>query len=113
MVERFYDAASAEAASAEFGRIFSERRNPTDIPDIVIGTEEAPEGRVGLLKLLTRARLAASNGEARRLVQQGGVRIDDEKVADPRAVVVVKDGMILRAGKRGFARITCASCENE
>ncbi len=113
VVERFCDAASAEAASAEFGRIFSERRNPTDIPEIVIGTDEAPEGRVGLLKLLTRARLAASNGEARRLVQQGGVRIDDEKVADPRAVVVVQDGMILRAGKRGFARITCASRENE
>ena len=113
VVERFHDAASAEAASAEFGRVFSERRNPTDIPEIVIGTDEAPEGRVGLLKLLTLARLAASNGEARRLVQQGGVRIDDEKVADPRAVVVVKDGMILRAGKRGFARITCASRERE
>ncbi len=105
IVERFHSANEAAEASAEFARVFSERQNPTDIPDIEIGNDEAPDGEIGLLRLLTLAGLAPSNGEARRLVQQGGVRIDDEKVTDPRMQVQVRDGMIVKAGKRGFARV--------
>ncbi len=101
----FHDDAAAAAASEEFARIFSERRNPTEIPEFAVGAELAPDGQIGLLTLLTATKLAPSNGEARRLVQQGGVRIDDEKVSDPRMTVTITDGQIVRAGKRGFARI--------
>jgi len=106
IVAWFHDEAAARAASEEFARVFSERQNPTDMPEVAIGPDLAPDGRIGLLALITATNLASSNGEARRLVQQGGVRIDDEKVSDPRMTVTLKDGMILRAGKRGFARIT-------
>ncbi len=105
IVAWFHDESAARAASEEFAKVFSERQNPTDMPEIIIGADLASDGRIGLLKLLTTAGLASSNGEARRLVQQGGVRIDDEKVSDPRMTVTIKDGMILRAGKRGFARV--------
>lgn len=101
----FHDEAAAKSASEEFARVFSERQNPTDIPEVVVGPDVAPDGQIGLLNLLTATGLAPSNGEARRLVQQGGVRIDDEKVSDPRMTVTVRDGMVVRAGKRGFARV--------
>ncbi len=106
IVAWFHDETAAQSASEEFARVFSGRQNPTDIPEIVIGPDVATDGQMGLLNLLTTAGLASSNGEARRLVQQGGVRIDDEKISDPRMTIQLKGGMILRAGKRGFARIT-------
>ena len=64
-----------------------------------------PAEEVGLLTLMVQAELAKSNGEARRLVKQGAVRIDDERVLDERAIVMPKEGMVLRSGKRGFAKL--------
>jgi tyrosyl-tRNA synthetase len=52
--------------------------------------------------------LASSNSEARRLVQQGAVSINDEKISDPKAQVEVPEGAILKAGKRKFAKIISA-----
>lgn len=101
----FHGADAARAASEEFARVFSAGETPSDIPDCILGADLAPEGRVGLLTLLTAAKLAPSNAEARRLVQQGGVRIDEVRQTDPRAIIEVKDGMIVRAGKRGYARV--------
>lgn len=107
VVTRFHDAAAALAASTEFAHVFSERRAPSDIPEVTISADLAPNGQIGLTALLVAAGLAPSNGEAKRLVQQGGVRIDDEKVTDPRLQVILRNDMIVRAGKRGFARIKC------
>ncbi len=101
IVERFHDAEAACKASEEFTRVFSERQTPSEMPEVNVG----PDATLGVLTLITRAGLASSNGEARRLVEQGGVRIDDEKITNPRAQVTLRDGMVLRAGKRGFARI--------
>jgi tyrosyl-tRNA synthetase len=55
---------------------------------------------------MVEAGLAKSNGEARRLIKQGAVKINEEKVDDERAQIVPEDGMIIRSGKRGFAKIT-------
>lgn len=100
IVARFHDQAAADDASAEFTRVFSQSEVPSDIPEFQIA-----ESELGLPALLVRCGLASSNGEARRLVEQGAVRIDDQRVTDPRAPVRVRGGMIIRAGKRGFARI--------
>jgi tyrosyl-tRNA synthetase len=64
-------------------------------------------GDTGLIDLVVKAGFAASTSEARRLVQQGGVRINDEQISDVKAVVTPADGMILKVGKRKFARIVC------
>ena len=100
VVERFVDKTAAEDASAEFTRVFAKKALPDELPLVKVPAEE-----VGLLTLMVEADLAKSNGEARRLVKQGAVRIDDERVSDERAIVMPKDGMVLRSGKRGFAKI--------
>ena len=100
VVERFVDKTAAEDASAEFTRVFAEKALPDELPEVTVPAEE-----VGLLTLMVKAELAKSNGEARRLVKQGAVRIDDERVSDERAIVMPKEGMVLRSGKRGFAKI--------
>lgn len=101
IVARFHGEAAAAEASAEFARVFTQSELPSDIPDIHIA-----ESELGVVALLVRCKLAASNGEAKRLVEQGAVRIDEQRVSDPRAVVGLRPGLVVRAGKRGFARIS-------
>jgi tyrosyl-tRNA synthetase len=71
----------------------------------VDATDLLQDGKVWIVKLLTAANMAPSNSEARRLVQQGGVTIDGEKVSDPSANIEIKAGQVLRAGKLKFSRI--------
>jgi tyrosyl-tRNA synthetase len=95
-----YSEEEARAAAEEFTRIFAQKELPDDIPEVAV-----PAGEIGLLNLMVQAGLAKSNGEARRLVKQGAVRIDEEKISDERAQIMPEEGMIIRSGKRGFARI--------
>ncbi|HDY64639.1 MAG TPA: tyrosine--tRNA ligase, partial [Phycisphaerae bacterium] len=62
-------------------------------------------GPIGIVELITLAGFAKSNGEARRLIKQNAVSIDDEKITDIEAKVEPKNGAILRVGKRRFGRI--------
>ena len=102
LVARFIGPDEAKAASEEFTRIFAQNELPDEIPEVVL-----PAGveMIGLLNLMVLAKLAKSNGEARRLVKQGAVRINDEKISDERAEITPEDGMIIRSGKRGFAKV--------
>ena len=63
------------------------------------------QGSMGLAQLLVFCKLASSNSEARRLVEQGAVRLDDVRMTDSKAQVPVRKGLVIRSGKRGFARI--------
>ena len=100
IVARFHGAEAAAHASAEFARVFSKSELPADIAEFHVS-----DSALGLQALLVLCKLAASNSEARRLIDQGAVKVGDEKVTDARLVVQLSDGLILRAGKRGFARI--------
>ena len=100
VVARFIGEEEARAASEEFTRIFAHKELPDEIPEVAV-----PAGGTGLLNLMVLAGLAPSNGEARRLVKQGAVKINDVKVDDERAQIVPEDGMVIRAGKRGFAKL--------
>jgi tyrosyl-tRNA synthetase len=100
VVAKFCGEAAATTASAEFARVFSERQVPTDMPEVTL-----TEGTLGLMALLVKAGLAESNGEAKRLVQQGAVELAGAKLTDPRAQVEITDGAVLRCGKRGFVRL--------
>lgn len=104
VVERFIGEEEAKTASEEFTRIFAQKELPDEIPEVVLPAEE-----IGLLNLMVQAGLAKSNGEARRLVKQGAVKINDEKISDERAQIVPEDGMIIRSGKRGFTKVTIES----
>jgi tyrosyl-tRNA synthetase len=101
---RFAGEAEAEAAEAEFRRVFSQHELPDDMPEFDLEAGERADGlRLGAL--LVKCGLAASNAEARRLAQQGAVRLDGERLTDPNTLVRPAPGSVLRAGKRGFARI--------
>lgn len=105
IVARFHDEDAATTASREFARVFSDNQLPDDIPTVVLTLADDAGGEMGIIDLLTEANLLPSKSEARRLVQQGGVRVNDERITDPKASIRIENGLIVRAGKRGFARI--------
>jgi tyrosyl-tRNA synthetase len=105
IVAKFHDAAAAQEASAEFARVFSKNQLPDDIPTITLPADLVKDGKAGILAVIVHAGLAASNGEARRLVQQGAVHVDDRKIADFKEAIEVKSGTVIRCGKRGFAKL--------
>jgi len=107
IIADFHDAEAAERAEAEFRRIFSERQAPTDVETVTLPAGEAP---MPVVKIVAAAGLAPSNSEARRLVEQGGVYVDDAKIADAKATLESAAGRsyMFKVGKRRFARVTFA-----
>ncbi|HEY7745913.1 MAG TPA: tyrosine--tRNA ligase [Desulfuromonadales bacterium] len=101
LVARFYDLAEAEKAEEEFVHQFKQKEIPDDIQTVRIVSAEP----VWICRLLAEAGIAASNGEARRLIQQGGVKLNGEKVADPDQEILPSGELVLQAGKRRFARV--------
>ena len=101
IVEKFHGAEAATAASAEFARVFAQDQLPDDIPEVAV-----PAQKIGLLNLMVKAGLASSTSEARRLVQAGAVRVGEDKISDFRAEIEPSEGLVIRSGKRGFAKIT-------
>jgi len=103
-VAELHSLEAAEEAQREFERVFSSRNLPTEIPEVTI---ERSHPVILLSGLLREAGLAASNSEARRLIQQGGVRVDGTVVRDVKAEVDAGAGstLLLQAGKRRFAKV--------
>jgi len=108
LVERYHSAEAATAARAEFESVFSKGNRPADIPECELKAAELEDGAIWIVKLVVDAGFAASNGQARRLVRGGGVKINDEKVDDEAGKVEVSDGDVLQVGKRRFACIKLA-----
>ena len=100
IVSQFYDEAAAEAAAAEFDKVFAQRQLPNDIPEIEVAAEP-----VMASKLVLACNLVPSGGEAKRKIKQSAVRIDGVKISDPNAEITPKDDMIVQVGKRKFARL--------
>ena len=100
LVARHYGAEAARAEREEFDRVFRDRELPEEIPDCAIDMAVAWTAGV-----LVREVFKLSGAEARRLVDQGAVTLDGERLQDPLAGVKVRDGSILRAGKRKFAKL--------
>lgn len=102
---RYHGQAAAEAAEREFERVFAARELPEEIPDVPLSRRRLRDGAIRLVHLLVELGLAESNGEARRLISQGGVSLDGKRVADTEAEVPVRDGLLVRVGRRRFARV--------
>jgi len=100
LVADFHDEDAARAAEAEFEKVFADGGVPEDVP------EHTLDAGTALFKLLAAADLAASNSEARRLVQQGAVAIDGDKMDDPFAELERREApYLIKVGKRRFARV--------
>jgi tyrosyl-tRNA synthetase len=103
IVARFHGGANAgENAMQNFIARFQKGEVPQDIPDVNIS---ANNGRVGLPNVLKEAGLVASTSEAIRLIQQGGVRMDGERISDSRLELSSGETHLFQVGKRKFARV--------
>jgi tyrosyl-tRNA synthetase len=96
----FHGDGAADEAEAQFRRVFQQRQLPDDMPEQDLS---APTNVVDLLVLTG---LARSKSEARRLVQQGGVRLDGERIADITHEVALKGEAVMQVGRRRFVRLT-------
>ncbi len=96
----YHGLCAAQEAQSAFEALFSRKEIPDDLEEY-----SCAEPRIRITKLLTDSGLCASGGEAKRLIQGGGVSLDGEKISSPDTEIELKDNMVLRAGKRKFIRI--------
>ena len=104
IVERFHDAKAADAAEAEFNNRFRAGAMPSDIPEVTVA---APDGEIGIARLIKEAGLCPSTGEANRNIEQGGVRVDGDKISS-RGLKLKPGQYTLQVGKRRWAKVTVA-----
>jgi tyrosyl-tRNA synthetase len=102
IVARFHGGAAAEAAEADFAQRFREGVLPEDMPEVAVAA--GAEGIV-ITQLLKQAGLTPSSSEAARMIEQGGVRLDGERVSDKGLRIVPPRTLVAQVGKRKFARI--------
>ncbi len=100
IVDTYHGKGAGRKAQDEFVRVFSKKEKPSDIPEIMVDAKELP-----LVELLVKTGLVKSKSEARRLIEQGGVKIDDAKQADPNAVIPLTKPVTVQAGPRKFVKI--------
>ena len=102
LVEMYHNKEAATEAEKEFDKIFIKKEIPDDIPEFEMNNDS---NEIGILDLILKVNFAPSKGEARRLVIQGGVTLDGEKIEDITVKIKLKKESILRVGKRKFIKI--------
>lgn len=105
IVARFHSQNAADAAETEFNNRFRGGAVPSDIPEVTVS---APDGEIRVSALLKSAGLVPSASEANRNIDQGGVKINGEKVTDRQASVKAGETLVVQVGKRKWAKITVA-----
>ncbi|MDQ0193130.1 tyrosine--tRNA ligase [Paenibacillus wynnii] len=105
-VRMYHSVERADAAQQHFVTVFQQRALPEDIEIYAVPAVELENGTIKLVKLLTLVGFSGSNGEAKRSIQQGSVKLNEEKQEDPNAEFTPQEGDILQVGKRKFARLT-------
>jgi tyrosyl-tRNA synthetase len=102
LVRMYHDQKAAIKAREEFERVFSKKKEPENIEEFNCG---AYGDNVWVVKLMTDSGLATTNGEARRLIKGGGVSINGDKISDENYEIPIKDGTLLKVGKRRYLRL--------
>jgi tyrosyl-tRNA synthetase len=108
LVTLYHAPHAAVAAREHFDRVFKAHELPQDIREVTLPAEAIKDGRVWLPRLLVATGLAASNGEARRLVEQGGVKLNHEVVQDAGLELSIERlaGVVIQVGRRRFVKIS-------
>ncbi len=109
LTELVHGKEEAEKAQATARALFSGEVDTENMPATQLSMDDLQDGKIGILTLMVKAGLAASNGEARRLVQQGGVLVDGEKVADATAAFTAEQlqaGIVIKKGKKIYHKVT-------
>lgn len=102
IVRMYYDVTAAEQAEKEFENIFAKKGLPDEIPSLQYAWGE---DTIWLPKLLVELQIMSSTSEVIRLVKQGGIAVDNERVSDQNAQLKVEREYLLKVGKRGFYRV--------
>jgi tyrosyl-tRNA synthetase len=107
IVERFHDAAAAAAAEEHFNRLFVERQAPDEVEELDLGPYLVDNGDQVHLPLLMAGAFEISSSEARRLIRQGGAKLDGETISSDTLDLApaALDGRVLQVGKRRFRRL--------
>ena len=105
IVARFHDKAAAESAQANFIARFQKGAMPDEMPELTVSREG---GEIGIASLLKEAGLVGSTSEAFRMIKQGAVRVEGERISDKGMVVKSGNTHVFQVGKRRFARVTVA-----
>ena len=105
VVASLHGVEEAEKAQAHFERVFEEERPPEVLQEVAVGHLLDEAGKAPLVEILLASGFVASKSEARRLIAQGGVWLDGVKVPAGEERVEIRPGMILRVGRRRFARL--------
>ena len=105
IVARYHSQAAAEHEALEFIRVLREREVPEEIEAVTL---KVSEPTLWLPRLLVDSGLAGSTSEARRLITQGGVQVEGEKVTDAALALAAGKTYLLKVGKRRFKRVTLA-----
>lgn len=105
IVKMYHTEEEAKEAQREFEAVFSKKEMPKEMRDIVVDSSLLKDGKIWIVRLLELSGFVKSRQEARRLIEQGGVRIDNEKITNTKIDIKVKKGMILRVGKLNFGKI--------
>ena len=100
IVTIYHNAADAEAAAKRFESVFSRREVPDEVAEVVIPKAQMTAKGVYLPKLLVTIGAVKSTSDARRIISQGGVTLDNEKVTEANGEMPVKNGQILKVGKK-------------
>lgn len=103
IVARFHDDSAADAAQREFVARFRQGALPEDMPELTLTTDN---GRLGIAHLLKGAGLVGSTSEAFRMIKQGAVRIDGERIEDRGLELPAGSNAVYQVGRRRFARVS-------
>lgn len=107
VADLYHGPGAGDTAEAEFDRVFRAHEPPSDIPDHHLDPPGPGDGPLRIAAVLHQAELTKSNKEGRRLIQQGGVRLDGELIEDPDLALPATDldGHVLQVGKRRWVRL--------
>jgi tyrosyl-tRNA synthetase len=107
IIEGLYSRDDAVVAEKSFDNIFKEKLAPDKIEEYILAQDDIKEGKVWIVRILVESRLASSNGEARRLISQGAVKLGSKKIEDPNLELELEkiNNKIIQKGKRYFRKI--------
>jgi len=105
IVTLYHSQGAAMMAEEEFENVFKNKLYPEEIKELILKKDDLKEGKIWLVKLIVLSGVVSNKSEARRIVEQGGVRINGEKVNDPNFDVTVEEGMILKIGRLNFIKL--------
>ncbi|MBL7053192.1 MAG: tyrosine--tRNA ligase [Candidatus Portnoybacteria bacterium] len=100
IISIYYGEKEAEKAEEEFNKVFKEKGKPTDMP-----VYKATKQKAKIIDILFDSNLTSSKSRARRLIEEGGVKIDNQKITDWQEEISIRNNMIIQVGKRKFIQI--------